>query len=85
MDALGVSWGFPGSLFVDYAGAFWRLWLPSGLPLELFGVLLEHFGSRGTPFGSLWRRRGGTLGDHWANLARVCIIYGTLDVIMEPW
>ena len=51
VDGLGGSWGFPGSHFGDGGGAFWRLWLPSGLPLALSGVLLEHSGSQGGPQG----------------------------------
>ena len=54
VDALGGSWGFPGSLFGDSGGAFWRLWLPSGLHLELFRVLLEHFGAQSGP----WNEKG---------------------------
>ena len=46
LDTPCGSWGFPGVLFGDYGRIFWGLWLHSALPLELFGMLMEQFGSQ---------------------------------------
>ena len=65
VDALSGSRSFRGSLFGDCGGAFWHLWLPSGLPLELFGVLLEHWLPSGFPldlFGVLLEHFGSQSG-----------------------